>query len=225
MHLGYVKAREPCSICMEPMTEKCSRCKLECGHFFHKECLGMCVLPDCPLCRQQLTAAEASRIFYSSRIEPLSRRLFSLPSKRINSVLSSLEKVITAAERPGSEEWEIDYMGGMIESFSYGLRVCDDVCEVFADVLPEEIMSEACRIYNSAFMHLNQHRSFTGFQVEGCYDVLETSSMSPTAFQQLYTEPAYVPMEPAAEPLIRLEASDDVLFFGDQNVGLGGHLV
>lgn len=233
VHLGYVKAREPCSICLEPMGERASRCKLGCGHYFHCDCIKQCVAPECPQCRQQIAAVQASKLFYSSKIEPLSQRLFSLPSKRISAVLSSLDKVIAAAERSGVEEWEIEYLGGMIDSFTYGLGVCDHVCEV-VDALPEEIMSEAGRIYVSSLMHLNQHMSFTGFQVEGCYDVMETSSMSPTSFQQLYTEPAYVPTSPTYVPyenvpLIRSEASDDVLVFGggdqSQAGGHGGHLV
>jgi hypothetical protein len=225
VHLTYVKAREPCSICLEPMTDRDSRCKLGCGHFFHSECIGKCVDPECPLCRQQISASQASKLFYSSKIEPLSQRLFSLSSKQISAVLSSLEKVVAVAERPGSEEWEIDYLDGMVESFAYGLGVCDVVCEV-VDAVPQDIMGDACKTFTSSLMHLNKYRSLSGFEVEGCYDTLHVSSVSPTDFQQLYTDAAYVPAAvPQYEQPIHNESSDDLLLFGDQNEGAGGQLL
>lgn len=222
VHLGYVKAREPCSICLEPMSCSSERCKLGCGHYFHTECLSKCHDPECPLCRQQIAPKQACKIFYSSKIEPLMTRLYSLEPKQIAQVLGCMEKVVSVAERPGRESWEVDYLDGLLDSYRQGLIVCDNACEVI-DAVPEDVMGDACCMFTSSLIHMSEHRSFTGFETVGAYDGLSITSVAPMQYQQMWSEDAheYVPAAPAPSP-----DADEVLMFGEAPFeGHGGQLM
>lgn len=49
---------DPCSVCLEEMTSDQLICKLECGHFYHKDCilawLNKTQKNNCPICRKNV---------------------------------------------------------------------------------------------------------------------------------------------------------------------------
>ena len=69
-HIHKYKFEKPeeCSICMESISEQ-TEIPLECGHWFHKECIIPTNLHICPMCRQQMNKEEVEYIFGESHVQ------------------------------------------------------------------------------------------------------------------------------------------------------------
>lgn len=67
-HHKQYNNKDDCSVCMENVNMN-TECPLECGHWFHKQCIVQTNLHICPLCRTRMTDEETSYIFGENHIE------------------------------------------------------------------------------------------------------------------------------------------------------------
>jgi hypothetical protein len=78
-HLQSAKAGEECCICFIEMKAK-KRIKLCCGHYFHTECLSHCDRAVCPICRADISADQAYKIFENTVVKPTMVATLALPT-------------------------------------------------------------------------------------------------------------------------------------------------
>ena len=167
VHLGYVKAREPCTICLDNMTDSSNRCKLECGHYFHCSCLSKCPNHKCPQCRQPMAPKQAYKVFEGTKVQPLMERVFAASPDTFAEMMSLFEKVATIAER--GHQWEIEYVKDLVDSYSFGLEVFDAAARTTqVDVGDtEDMMATACSMFTNSVLHVNEYGTFTGLSING----------------------------------------------------------
>lgn len=94
VHLAFMKAREDCCCCMEPMDKSWERVKLDgCGHTVHITCLGKCVKPQCPLCNTPFTPREAVKFYNTTRIAPFFEKVYAMPQEKVEFAFYMFEKI------------------------------------------------------------------------------------------------------------------------------------
>jgi hypothetical protein len=97
-HLYDVRRREDCSICLSELDGiEAETFMLQCGHLFHTKCIGKCKKPLCPLCRQQLKPEESVLLFNETVIQPLMIKIYRLPAKSVEYVLTGVGMLTTIA--------------------------------------------------------------------------------------------------------------------------------
>lgn len=97
-HLYNARKEDDCAICLGEMCgDTYDVFILACGHMFHKDCLGKCAKPQCPMCRTQFLPEEAVIVFYSKVLHNIGIRLYGLPLKSIEYVLACFEVVLSVA--------------------------------------------------------------------------------------------------------------------------------
>ena len=102
-HYNYLKSKEDCSICFNPMslqqkTTKEQVVKLTCGHIFHTNCLSQCSKSECPLCRAPFDPELASKIFNSTIVQPLMKSLFSMNHDNRKSAIECFKIVLSRGD-------------------------------------------------------------------------------------------------------------------------------
>jgi hypothetical protein len=60
--------KDKCAICMEEIDEN-NQLPLECGHWYHKECITPTNIHSCPLCKRQMRYEEITYIFGEGHVE------------------------------------------------------------------------------------------------------------------------------------------------------------
>jgi hypothetical protein len=94
VHLAFMKAREDCCCCLEPMDKPWERVKLDsCGHTVHITCLGKCVKPQCPLCSTPFTPKEAVKFYNPTRIAPFFEKVYAMPQEKVEFAFYMFEKI------------------------------------------------------------------------------------------------------------------------------------
>lgn len=102
-HLYQIRKTDDCAICLGEMCGSDDNVfMLSCGHMFHTDCISDCKKPECPMCRKQFMAEEATLLYYPKILKPLALRLFSLPIQSIEYVLATFE-IVLAVARVGTE--------------------------------------------------------------------------------------------------------------------------
>lgn len=107
-HIHQYRKNDECSICLDTMSmDERELYVISCGHMFHLSCLSKTFKPLCPLCRKQMTPTEATHIYYNTVIEPISMKLYSLPSSSIKYVLQAFEMVLHIATNSQDGGWYV----------------------------------------------------------------------------------------------------------------------
>jgi hypothetical protein len=180
-HLHCCKAKEECAICMEAMDNPIMRIKLACGHYFHRACIEKCIKPECPMCRQHMTCDEASGIFLG-RFKGLLSRVYALPANDASRVFEMFEKtvnIIETAELEGMAGWVSEDLIDLTNSYGAGVEIIGDLGE--RNEINRRYMDSAIDMFHSSVLHLDRHRAFTGFTVDGDRHLLYTGNLVPGA--------------------------------------------
>ena len=216
-HLHCCKAKEECAICMEAMDNPSMRVKLACGHYFHRACIEKCIKPECPMCRQQMTADEASTMFIG-RFKGLLARTFALPADDASRVFQLFERtvhIMETAELEGMHTWVSEDLFDLTTSFGAGVEIivglgeCNDVSRCYMD--------SAIDVFHGSILHLDRHRAFTGFTVDGDRHNMYTGNIMPGPTGNIMPAPmvaAAAPEDHEIPMLIEAQAND--LFVQDQ---------
>ena len=67
-HNIQYKNKDDCAICFEQVNETIE-IPLQCGHWFHKDCINPTNLHQCPLCKQNMNETETSYFFGENHVE------------------------------------------------------------------------------------------------------------------------------------------------------------
>lgn len=176
-HLTCIKSREPCSICLDPMSRSHDRIQLVCGHFFHARCLSHCKTPMCPYCRHPMEPSDACRVFTKTKIMPLMERVYALDQP--HAVMGLLEKLVHVVERNHSmDEWKMEIMADTLLIMDRCMRACDLVSHE-PDNTAQNMMQDVAVMLAALRTHLVDYGSFSGFVVDGADGMLVATSMSP----------------------------------------------
>lgn len=176
-HLAYVKSREPCSICLEPMARTGERIQLSCGHFFHMGCLSQCKTPLCPYCRAPMEPMEACKVFHETKVRPLMERVYGMRNPHM--ALGLLDKLMRVIERNQDDDgWKMDSLRDAIGAFDRCMRACDNVAVDMNDT-PQNMIRDIVNVLTGLRTHLMDFGTFSGFVVDGADGMLMATSITP----------------------------------------------
>lgn len=149
-HLQSAKAGEECCICFIEMKAK-KRIKLCCGHYFHTECLSHCDRAVCPICRADIKADQAYKIFEHTVVKPTMVATLALPTDVHGYVFNGIHMIN-----------EIASMGTLHSSLIHMLLYRFSSS---AKYLSADILSHILGMFEGALAHAKQYNTMTGLSV------------------------------------------------------------
>lgn len=134
-HLRIVRSTEDCPICFMPMLSKKTKIRLTCGHYFHIGCLSQCNKAECPICRSQLAANIAYKVYKVNVVKPIIGDIFSMAKELHGYAFSCIRSICSIVSKGAFHASLILEVVTQFDKFSHQPSVVEDAALLFIQML------------------------------------------------------------------------------------------